>query len=181
MSFAAFAESPDGPGDSSAGVLTLGVVRAPAAPIGSAIASDGLEAGVARFPIAPAGAPGAVVPGLLSRLTSAFDGPDPSIRLATLAACFEANAAAADAFAASLEAMAAFSDAARACFTFFLLARPGVSPATGDAAGVGVSVGAVSMVGLGVGDAPPKTFVNQLVPDVPPAHPARKISESERT
>src|ERR1700674_2362664 len=110
--------------------------------MGSAIASDGFEAGVARFPIAPTGAPAAIVPGLLSRLTSAFDGPDPSIRLATLAACFEACAAAADAFAASREAMAAFSDAARACFAFFLLARPGASSATGDEAGLGGSGGA---------------------------------------
>ena len=94
---------------------------------------------------------------------------------------FEADAAAADAFAASLEAMAAFSDAARACFAFFLLARPGASSATGDAAGVGVSDGVGSIVGLGVGDAPPKTFENQLEPDVPAAHPARKISDSERT
>jgi hypothetical protein len=117
---------------------------------------------------------------LLSRLTSAFDGPDPSIRLATLAACFEADAAAADAFAASREAMAAFSDAARACFAFFLLARPGVSSATGDEAGVGVSVGAGATAGPGVGDAPLKKSENQL-PDVPPAHPLIKISDSERT
>jgi hypothetical protein len=118
---------------------------------------------------------------LLSRLTSAFDGPVPSIRLATLAACFEANAAAADAFAASLEAMAAFSDAARACLAVFLVTCPGVSSATGDGTGVGVSVGVGAMLGVGVGDAPPKKFANQLVPDVPPAHPARKIRDSEST
>jgi hypothetical protein len=123
------------------------------------------------------------VAGLLSRLTSAFVGPDPSIRLATLAACFEASAAAADAFAAAFEAMAAFSDAARACLAVFLLTCPGVSSATGDASGVGVAVGIGSMLSVGVGDAPLKKSENQFVPEVPPApvHPARQISDNERT
>jgi hypothetical protein len=39
-----------------------------------------------------------------------------------------------------------------------------------------------SIVGLGVGDAPLKKFENQFEPEVPPpAHPARKISASEKT
>jgi hypothetical protein len=37
------------------------------------------------------------------------------------------------------------------------------------------------MLSVGVGDAPLKKSENQLVPEVPPAHPARKIRDSEKT
>jgi hypothetical protein len=72
-------------------------------------------------------------------------------------------------------------DAARACLAVFLLACPVVSSATGDPSGVAVAVGVGSTVGLGVGDAPPKKSVSQFVPDVPAEHPAKKISDSEKT
>jgi hypothetical protein len=79
--------------------------------------------------------------------------------------------------------MAAFSDAARVCLAVFLLRCPGVSSATGDASGVGVAVGIGSVLSVGVGDAPLKKSENQFVPEVPPApvHPARQISDNERT
>lgn len=142
----------------------------------------GLEAGVSGVLTTAIGVPAGAAPGAASRLTSEFDGPDPSMRFATLAACFEASAAAADALAASLEATAAFSEAARACLALFLLPRPLVSSATGAALGVGVA----AMVGVGVGvgageldDPPLKKFVTGDAPDVPPAHPARKIRNNQ--
>ena len=137
--------------------------------------------GVARFLIVLAGVLTVVVAGLLSRLTSAFDGPAPSIRLATLAACFEASAAAADALAASFEAIAAFSEAARACLAVFLPACPVVSSATGVANGAGVAAAVGAALGLDVGDAVPGRSPSRVVPGVPLAHPARKTSASERT
>ena len=136
--------------------------------------------GVARFLIVLAGVLTVVVAGLLSRLTSAFDGPAPSIRLATLAACFEASAAAADALAASFEAIAAFSEAARACLAVFLPACP-VSSATGVAIGAEVAAAVGAALGLDVGDAVPGRSPSRVVPGVPLAHPARKTSASERT
>src|SRR6202040_99431 len=77
------------------------------------------------------------------------------------------------------EAIAAFSEAARACFAFFLPLRSGASSAAGDASGVGAAVGTSSSVGAE--DAPLKKLENRDVPEVPPAHPARKISDNQRT
>ena len=65
---------PTDPDDSSADELRVGVVRAADATLASATAAEGLDDGVARVLTAAAGVDAAAAPGLLSRLTSAFDG-----------------------------------------------------------------------------------------------------------
>lgn len=86
----------------------------------------------------------------------------------------------ADAIAASFDAAAAFPEAVRACWAVFLAVRPIVPCATGDELDAGVGLGAIAGVDSGVGDLAPKKFVTPDVPDIPPAHPARKIEISDK-
>jgi hypothetical protein len=123
--------------------------------------------------------------GSVSRLTSLLVGPFPSIRFATLAACFdavaadfEANAAALEASAASFDAAAAFSEAARACTAVLLPARPFGSVAAGLEIATGAAVGAGLAISVGAGEALLNRLAKFGMPEVPPAHPAKKIRHS---